>query len=112
MSKIYNRRSIRVRGYDYSQEGMYFVTMCTKNRAQILSTVGADASVRPKLTKIGEVVNQNIHNIEEIYEEVRLEKYIIMPNHIHMIIYIGRTEASAPTKHNPRNKISFSKKML
>ena len=108
MNNIFNRKTIRLQGYDYSQEGMYFVTICTKDREQILSTVGAGASARPELTKVGKIVNENIHNIEQIYGDVRLEKYMIMPNHIHIIIYIGRAEAPAPTKHNTWNKIGFN----
>ena len=112
MNKKFNRKSIRIHGYDYSQEGMYFVTICTKNRENMLSSVGADASVRPTLTVIGEIVNQSIYNIQDIYDDVKIEKSVIMPNHVHMIIYIGRTEASAPTKNNTRNKVSFNKNML
>ena len=112
MYKKFNRKSIRINGYDYSQEGMYFITICTRDRKCILANVGADASVRPKLTSMGIIVNECIYNIKEIYEGVRIEKYVIMPNHIHMIIYIGRTEASAPTKDNTRNKVSFHKKVL
>jgi len=104
MNKKFNRKSIRIREYDYSQEGMYFVTICTKNREKLLSNVGADASVRT--TKIGEIVRQSIYNTEEIYNGVKIINSVIMPNHIHLIIYIGRTEASAPTKNNTRNKIS------
>lgn len=94
-----NRRSIRIKEYDYSKEGMYFVTICTQNRRKILSRienidnenifVGADASVCPiKLTLIGRIVEISMKNIEKIYDNIILDKYVIMPNHIHMIIII------------------------
>ncbi len=70
-----------------------------------LNTVGADASVRPKikLTEIGKIIEEHLKNIDKIYEKnVILDEYIIMPDHIHFIIQIRRTEASAPTKDNSR----------
>ena len=110
------RKNIRLKNYDYSKEGYYYITICIKNRKEILSKiidcnknksidVGADASVRPKikLTEIGKIIEEHLQNIDKIYEKnVILDEYIIMPDHIHFIIQIRRTEASAPTKDNSR----------
>ena len=84
------RRSIRIKEYDYSQKGMYFITICTQNRRNILSTitVEADDHVRPELTPIGKIVENEIINTNKIRENVKINQYIIMPNHIHMIIEI------------------------
>lgn len=96
------RKSIRLKEYDYSQEGMYFITICTKNRIKLLGkidNVGANC-VRPKieLSYIGNMIKREIDKIKLIYQNVNIDEYIIMPNHIHMIIQIddGRTQF-APT---------------
>lgn len=106
-----HRRSIRIKEYDYSKAGMYFITICTQGRRKILSridksiSVGADDPVRPILTNIGVMVDNVIKYTEKIYKNVIIDKYIIMPNHLHAVIVIkeGRTESSAPTKDNTRN---------
>ena len=110
-NKEKHRRSIRIKEYDYSKAGMYFITICTQSRRKILSridtsiSVGADDSVRPILTNIGVMVDNVIKCTEKIYKNVIIDKYIIMPNHLHAVIIIkeGRTESSAPTKNNTRN---------
>ena len=65
--------------YDYSQNGAYFITICTQDRRKILcNIVGIDAHIDPK--PYGKIVEKYIRNVPEI------EKYVIMPDHIHMII--------------------------
>ena len=86
------RKPIRLKDFDYGQNGAYFITICTKNREHILcDIVGDDAHIVPK--PYGVVVEKYIRNVPEI------EKYVIMPNHIHMIIRIenGTMWASSPT---------------
>ena len=109
--KLPQRKNIRLKYYDYSLEGYYFITICTKNREEILGTiVGADDTVRPqnnypkiKLTLIGKIIYQCLNEINKIYKNVTIDEYIIMPNHIHIIICLGgRTGSSAPTKNNTR----------
>lgn len=105
-----HRKQIRLKEYDYSQEGYYFITICTQNRLQILSKIineiGIDAKcvgancVRPiiKLSKIGQVIDNEINKISKIYNNIFIDEYVVMPNHIHLIIEIesGRTQF-APT---------------
>ena len=100
------RRSIRIKEYDYSQKGMYFITICTQGRKKILSTidewndaVGADDSVRPELTKIGRIIKKCLKQIEYIYDNIKLDKYVIMPNHIHAIIIVREGGQSRPPLH-------------
>ena len=81
--------------YDYGQNGAYFITICTKDRKQILSKiVGDDAYIVPK--PYGLVVEKYIRNVPQI------EKYVIMPDHIHMLIRLdqGSMWASTPTAKN------------
>ena len=89
------RKRTRLKNYDYSTQGAYFVTICTKERKQYLSkiTVGEGLSALPKnnLTSIGEEVEKSIKYINENYNKASIEKYVIMPNHIHLIVILQQT---------------------
>ena len=96
------RKVNRLSEYDYNTCGAYFVTICTKDRRKIRSqVVGDDAHIVPK--PYGIVVEKYIRNIPQI------DKYIIMPDHIHMIIRLdnGSMWASTPTDTKPQhNRVS------
>ena len=96
------RKPNRLPDFDYSQNGAYFITICIQDRKPILSTiVGDDAYIVPK--PFGTVAEKYIRNVPEI------EKYVIMPDHIHMIIRLdnGSMWASTPTDAKPQhNRIS------
>ena len=97
------RKAIRLQEYDYSTPGAYFITICTKDRQRILSDiVGDDAHIVP--TPIGRLVEQYMRSIPGI------RKYVIMPDHIHMIIHVeqGPMWASAPTSSIPTRVRSFT----
>ena len=84
-----NRKRIRLKDYDYSQNGYYFITVCTHNKQKILcDVVGEGLCALPsiKLTVIGESVKNSIEYINEKYDNISVDKYVIMPNHIHLII--------------------------
>lgn len=92
------RKANRLQKYDYSQNGAYFITICTQERRRILSEiVGDDAHIVPK--PYGRVAEKYIRNVPEI------KKYVIMPDHIHMIILLdnGSMWASTPTGKKPQN---------
>ena len=98
------RKNIRLQGYDYSSEGCYFITICTEHRKNLLSTiVGGDALGAPKeiiLKPYGKIVEKYVLSIEKAYGSVKVENYIIMPNHIHLLLLIdtyGLPRSSAPT---------------
>jgi len=97
------RKPTRLQGYDYSTPGAYFITICIKDRKQLLSKiVGDDAYIVPQnnLSQIGLICNKYINNINIKYENVTVDKYVIMPNHIHLIIFLhGTMRASSPTKN-------------
>lgn len=97
------RKKNRLENFDYTGFHAYFITICVKDRRQILSKiVGADI-IRPCeiiLSKYGKIVDEAIKNIPKIYENVSVAKYIIMPDHIHIILQItdnGGRIVSAPT---------------
>jgi len=99
------RKNIRLKCYDYNQNGAYFVTVCVKDRHELLGKiVGDDAHIVPSYiehSEYGNIVEKHIKNINNSYEDVLVDKYVIMPNHIHMIIKINREDgtmwASSPT---------------
>ena len=84
------RKPTRLKGYDYSTSGAYFVTICTKGRKKILSEiiVGEGLSALPQniLTPIGSEIEQSIQYINDNYDGIKIDKYVIMPNHIHLIV--------------------------
>ena len=91
MKELPVRKSIRLKGYDYSNAGYYFVTICVEDGHEILSEiVGADDPVRPsvELTDMGKIIDDCWHKINDIYENVYTDKYCIMPNHFHGIIVV------------------------
>ena len=89
-NKLQKRKQLRLRGFDYSTAGAYFVTICTHNRRNMLSRiVGAiHESPETKLTECGKIVDKVINHISERFSAT-VESYVIMPNHIHLIIMIA-----------------------
>ncbi|GHU26046.1 hypothetical protein AGMMS50256_02290 [Betaproteobacteria bacterium] len=85
------RKPNRLAGYDYSQNGAYFITICAKDRAEIFSTVGANC-VRPQLSAIGIIVEKEIKALSKTYNQVAVDCYVVMPNHVHIIVVIFRVE--------------------
>ena len=91
--KVYpTRKRIRLPEYDYNTNGAYFITICTKDRARILSdiSVGTTNGRPPEivLTKCGRMVETAIHNISVHYPAVHVDNYVIMPNHIHLLLFL------------------------
>lgn len=81
------RKNHRLQGYDYAQCGCYFVTICTHNRKRLLcDIVGSDALVAP--TSIGKKVIECWNNIAALNSNVILDKFVLMPNHIHGILIL------------------------
>jgi REP element-mobilizing transposase RayT len=82
----HHRRSIRLKGYDYSQQGAYFVTICTKNRACLFGEIQQG---QMNLNDLGKVVNDTWGNLPNHYAYIELDTFVIMPNHIHGIILLS-----------------------
>ncbi len=85
-NELPQRKSIRLKNYDYSQTGWYYITICTNNREETLGRI--PESGKMILNDVGKMVNKWWNKIEENYENTKLDQYIIMPNHIHGIINI------------------------
>ena len=80
------RRSLRLRGYDYTQAGAYFITACTQNRVMFFGGV-IDGDVR--LSEVGTIVQQTWDDLPAHYNGIDLNAFIVMPNHVHGIIILA-----------------------
>ena len=76
------RKRMRLKGYDYSNAGCYFVTICTHNKKKLFGDV-------ERLNSIGAIIDEEINNIPTYYDDVKIDKYIIMPDHVHILLKIG-----------------------
>ncbi len=84
----YRIESDRLKGWDYGSHGYYFVTICTKNMAHWLGEVSADQIV---LSDVGEIVAEELEKTAHVRPSVRLDMWVVMPNHVHAIIVIDAT---------------------
>jgi len=100
-AELPKRKSTRLKGYDYSSPGAYFVTICTRERKCILSEifVGEGLCALPKsiLSPVGTIVEKSIQYINDNYEGVIIEKYVIMPNHVHLIVTLNAEGDGTPS---------------
>ena len=87
------RKSTRLKGYDYRTPGAYFITICTSQKEHLFGEI---TNSKMHLNDLGEIVNREIKKIEKHYHNICIDKYVIMPNHIHMIIEIIETEGINP----------------
>ena len=125
--ELRKRKTIRLREYDYSQNGAYFITICVQNRHEILCKIVGEGSALPQnrtnalpqnnhgisdvnpsnarpetiLTSLGNIVDEYIRMIPEKYPNVQIDTYVIMPDHVHMVLVINHGRANpAPTVGN------------
>ena len=111
------RKQNRLQNYDYSGSGAYFVTICTEGRAQILCDIVGDGALDvPKtvLTDIGRIVDKHILSTNNI-PSVTVDKYVIMPNHIHVILIVdnnGTSKAPSPTNNIISHSVSTLKRFI
>lgn len=90
------RKANRLANYDYSQNGAYFITICVKDKEPILSRIKFN-SIYPNeimLSKLGAIVANEILNIEKRFDNAKILDYVIMPNHIHLIIQLDDCSCS------------------
>lgn len=110
-SQKFNRRSVRLKEYDYSQAGAYFVTMRADNQKCLFGRI-EDGTVC--LNEIGAIVHSEWLRSESIRSEIELDAFVVMPNHLHAIALIQKNETilqrahgRAPLHREPRSLSSF-----
>ena len=101
------RKPTRLRNFDYSTTGAYFITICTENRESILSrVVGGDVLDAPQNIELlphGIIADKYIKQLNEFYDNISVDQYVIMPNHIHIMLFVlknGASRTSPPTKQH------------
>ncbi|MDR2835672.1 MAG: transposase [Bacteroidales bacterium] len=80
---IHHRRSIRLKGYDYSQAGLYFVTICVQNRSFLFGKIENGKMI---LNDAGKMVEKWYLELPNKFPDIELGEYVVMPNHFHAII--------------------------
>ena len=99
-----NRKSIRLPHYDYSQPGYYFITICTQNmRHYFGEIVGATLCGRPNAPDA--MIETWFHEAENKFPGVRIEPYVVMPNHVHFIVQISQPTTAGDHIGSPLRKI-------
>ena len=85
------RRSIRLQGYDYTRQGAYFVTICTRNRACLLGDI---VEGRMHLSEAGRLAQAVWEDLPYHYPHVQIDVWVIMPNHMHGIVILTEAQAT------------------
>ena len=91
MDELKKRKTPRYQSFDYNSSGVYFITICTQNRRCILSRIvgtGVLACPQIELTKYGQIADKYIEQLKDFYNHLSVEEYVIMPNHIHLLLWV------------------------
>ena len=114
-NKLPIRKPTRLDFFDYNSSGAYFLTICTENRRNLLShIVGGDVPDAPQLdasylqkrvelSHYGKIADKYINQLNYYYENIKVDRYVIMPNHIHIMLFVsagGASRTSPPTKQH------------
>jgi len=94
------RKPTRLKFYDYSLPGYYFVTICGNKMKCVFGDVRNDKML---LNEFGKIVNENLKKISILNKNIEIDKFIVMPNHIHAIIIVGDANFASQNGDNKRN---------
>ena len=86
-NKFFTRKNPRLTNYNYTDGGYYFITICTKDKIHYFGEI---LNEKMQFSEIGKIAQNSIKRIEEIYETIKIDKFVVMPNHIHIIIIIEK----------------------
>ncbi len=104
--QIHHRKSIRLKGYDYSKTGLYFITLCVEDKQHLFGDVIDGKMI---LNPLGQIANDEWLNTSNIRDNILLHEFIIMPNHFHSIIEInfkkGKNDQSIGAFKSPSQTI-------
>jgi REP element-mobilizing transposase RayT len=104
--EIHHRHSVRLKGYDYSQQGAYFVTVCTQHKECIFGAIKDNVI---HLNECGKIVEKELLITEQVRNYAEIDEYVIMPNHVHIILIlngnVGARRCLAPERleHTEKN---------
>ena len=108
MDELKKRKTPRYQSFDYKSVGVYFITICTQNRRCILSRLvgtGVPDGPQIELTRYGQIADKYINQLNDFYNDLSVESYVIMPNHIHIMLWVkgaenGPSRTPVPTVQN------------
>jgi REP element-mobilizing transposase RayT len=115
--ELQKRKALRYKEFDYNSIAVYFITICTKNRQCMLSKIvgtGVLDCPQIKLTNYGKIADKYIQQLNNFYDYLSIESYIIMPNHIHFLLFIqkerqtfenGQSRTPVPTNIERANSL-------
>ena len=102
----HHRRSIRLKGYDYSQTGAYFISVCADNRECLFGDIRME---KPILNQFGKIIYNKWNQIPKNFPNIQLDVFIIMPNHLHGIVriepYVGAKHLNEQLLKNTQHSI-------
>ena len=105
MKELPVRKPNRLKEYDYSQNGNYFVTVCVKNRHEMLGNIVGDGVLDVpyvRLSEYGNITKKHIDAIGSHYDHVTIQEFVVMPNHVHLYIFVnGRDRVENGTSRTP-----------
>jgi len=87
--KLPERKQIRLQNYDYSSPGAYYVTLCTEKRRKVLSDIIVGQGLAPAETRLshyGKIAEEQLLLLQKRYDFIKIDKFVIMPDHIHAIV--------------------------
>ena len=98
MESLPKRKHPRLKEYDYSTPGAYFITICTHNRKHLLSNIVGRglAPTEIQYTQYGKIAKEQLLLLEEHFLNLKIDQYVIMPNHIHAIFVLTETAGASP----------------
>ena len=105
------RKTVRLKGYDYNSSGYYFITFCTKEKQKLLCDIigtGVLDGPQTRLTAYGEIARKHLDIMSDFYDDLKVEKYVIMPNHVHLLIHVLKNgNVPAETLTSTNSKVSM-----
>ena len=92
-NELPNRKPTRLKNFDYSNNGVYFITLCTQSRKSILSKIIVGEGLPlPHLSHYGKITEKWIQALSNQYQEMSVLQYVIMPNHIHLLLSVRKDD--------------------
>ncbi len=110
-SNMPTRKPLRLQNYDYSQEGAYFLTLCAEKRKSYFGKIVRENLMSEPyilLSPYGKILHEQLLQINQTYNNIQIAHYSIMPNHLHMIVFVddGASRTPPPTSvHAPTNAV-------
>ena len=98
--ELSHRKRNRLSDYDYNQNGAYFITICTQDRKKILSKISVGTGVLDcpliHLLPHGKIADKYIRQLDDFYDHISVDQYVIMPDHIHILLSVQNGQSGTP----------------